>query len=261
MDSDKLPEFFYEIFDASLPRLGPGDEASTLKALNMLRWAKLRRKNPAADRTTRILDLGCGNGVPTLILARHTQGSILAVDNHQPFLDELQHRAAAAGVSERIQVSLRDMRSLDKGDGPFDLIWSEGALFVMGFREGLAACHALLAPGGGLAVSEICLAPARSAGRMPTVLRYGIPGSGRHRGEPRRHPGLRPGNPRAFPPAGIGLVGALLPSARSSPAHLAHAHAGEPEKLSLIEQIQKEIDIYRQYSAFYGNVFFVMRRR
>jgi len=124
MDSEQLPAFFYEIFDASLPRLGPGDEASTLKALSQLYPAHPRPADRAVARTGRILDLGCGNGAQTLVLARHTDGPILAVDNHQPYLDELQRRAAAAGVAGRIRVSLRSMRSLGAGDGPFDLIWS-----------------------------------------------------------------------------------------------------------------------------------------
>lgn len=34
----------------------------------------------------------------------------------------------------------------------------------------------------------------------------------------------------------------------------------DAEKMSMIESIQKEIDIYRQYSEYYGSVFFVMRR-
>jgi SAM-dependent methyltransferase len=261
MDSERLPDFFYEIFDASLPRLGPGDEASTLKALDLLRCAQPRRKNQAAGRTTRILDLGCGNGTPTIILARHTQGSILAVDNRQPFLYELQRRAAAAVVSERIQVSLRDMRSLDKGDGPFDLIWSESALFVMGFREGLAACHALLAPGGGLAVSEMAWLrpdpPAECRQFFATV-----------------YPALADieANLATIRACGLEILG-HFPQPESAwwePLYhplearlrvLRARHAGEPENLALIEQIQKEIDIYRQYSAFYGNVFFVLRRR
>ena len=129
-----------------------GDNQSTAHAAR----ATPRRAERTGSRTTRILDLGCGNGGPTVTLAQHTQGSILAVDNHQPYLDELQRRAAAAGVSARIRVSLRDMHSLEKSDGPFDLIWSEGSLFVMGWREGLAACHSLLSPGGELAVSELC---------------------------------------------------------------------------------------------------------
>ena len=156
MDSKEPMEFFYEIFDASLPRLGPGDEASTIKALNMLRSTGPRHEDKAAGRTTRILDLGCGNGGQTVALARHTEGSILAVDNHPPFLEELRRRAEAAGVSGRIQVLARDMRALEMGEDSFDLIWSEGALYIMGFREGLVACHSLLAPGGELAVSELC---------------------------------------------------------------------------------------------------------
>ncbi len=148
MDSGKQTEFFYEIFDASLPRLGAGNETATIQALSILRAAKPAAAERAVPCTTRILDLGCGNGGPTVTLARHTQGSILAVDNHQPYLDELHRRAEAAGVSGKIQVSLRDMCSLEKGEGPFDLIWSEGSLFVMGFSEGLAACHSLLRRAG-----------------------------------------------------------------------------------------------------------------
>jgi SAM-dependent methyltransferase len=260
MESDKLPEFFYEIFDASLPRLGAGNEASTLKALEMLRAAGPQHKNTAARCATRILDIGCGNGTQTLVLARHTDGSILAVDNHQPFLDELQRRAEAAGVSGRIQVSLRDMRSLNASDGPFDLIWSEGALFVMGFREGLAACCSLLAPGGGLAASEMCwLRP-----DPPAACRQFFAAA---------YPALTDieTNLAAIRACGYEVVG-HFPQPESAWWELYHPieerlgrlrkqRAAEEEKLSMIEGIQKEIDLYRQYAAFYGNVFFVMRRR
>jgi len=36
MNQQEQMEFFYEIFDASLPRLGPGNDASTKKALELL---------------------------------------------------------------------------------------------------------------------------------------------------------------------------------------------------------------------------------
>ena len=112
MDSKEQMQFFYEMFDASLPRLGPGDEASTLKALTMLRSAGFPPGNDAILRATRILDLGCGNGAQTIVLARNAEGPILAMDNHQPCLDELKRRVEAAGLAGRVQTCLKDMHSL-----------------------------------------------------------------------------------------------------------------------------------------------------
>jgi SAM-dependent methyltransferase len=260
MDPIELPEFFHEIFDPSLPRLNPGDEASTLKALNMLRSAQSGSRGQTALSFGRILDLGCGCGGQTFSLARHTEGPILALDNHQAYLDELCRRAKAAGLSGRIQVVLQDMRTLTKDDGPFDLIWSEGALFVMGFREGLVTCHQLLAPGGGLAVSELCwLRP-----DPPADCRQFFAEA---------YPAMTDVEAAlsAIRAAGYELLGHFaVPESVwwSSYCHpveerlreLRPRQAGNPENLALIEVIQKEIDIYRRYSAYYGSVFFVMRR-
>jgi len=37
-------------------------------------------------------------------------------------------------------------------------------------------------------------------------------------------------------------------------------HAADAEKISMIEQMDKQMDMYRQYASYYGNVFYVMRR-
>jgi cyclopropane fatty-acyl-phospholipid synthase-like methyltransferase len=73
-----------------------------------------------------VLDLGRGNGAQTLELARHIKSGILAVDIHQPYLDELERRARAQGLAERIKTRNQDMAELEPQDGPFDLIWAEG---------------------------------------------------------------------------------------------------------------------------------------
>jgi len=64
-------------------------------------------------------------------------------------------RAEDQGVSDKIRPLLKDMRDMGLEPGSFDLIWSEGALFVMGFPEGVAMCRSLLAPGGAAALSEL----------------------------------------------------------------------------------------------------------
>ncbi len=155
MNEQEQMEFFFEIFDPSMPRLGPGNDESTRRALGALPFAPPRLGDRGAAGRPRILDLGCGNGAQTIQLAKNVDGKILAVDNHEPYLEELRRRADAAGVSEKIETRLSDMKDLVAGDGPFDLIWSEGALYIMGFREGLKACRSLLTPGGSFAVTEI----------------------------------------------------------------------------------------------------------
>jgi hypothetical protein len=156
---------------------------------------------------------------------------------------------------------LKDMRTLTKDDGPFDLIWSEGALFVVGFREGLTTCHSLLTPGGGLAVSELCwLRP-----DPPTDCR---------RFFSEVCPAMTDVEAAlaAIRACGYELLGHFtVPESAwwTSYYHpveerlrlLRKQHVGNVENLSMIESIQKEIDIYRQYSAYYGSVFFVMRVR
>jgi len=261
MDPREQTEFFYEIFDASLPRLGPGDEASTKRALDTVLAAMSRHEGEAPARPIRILDIGCGNGAGTICLARHVKGSILAGDNHQPFLDELQRRAAQAGVSEKIQVLQRDMRTLAKDEGLFDLIWSEGAIFVVGFREGLSAWHSLLAPGGGLAVSEVAWLrpdPPAECREFWTGVYPGMANVAAHLAiieacgyEVLRHfvqPESAWWEPYYHP------LGERL-------CILRNRYTGNTERLSVIESIQMEIDIYRQYSAYCGNVFYIMRRR
>ena len=43
------------------------------------------------------------------------------------------------------------------------------------------------------------------------------------------------------------------------PALLA-LHAAHAEKLEMLAAIQTEIDLYRKYAAYYGNVFYLMQR-
>jgi ubiquinone/menaquinone biosynthesis C-methylase UbiE len=137
-------EVFWELH-SNLPREGPGDSKSTARAYAA-----------AANLPTqpKILDIGCGPGAQTLDLAQLSAGEIIAIDFHQPFLDELVRRAKEAGLAAHIQAQLLSMFEMDFAPEQFDLIWSEGAIYIMGFEQGFKACFPLLKPGGYMAVTE-----------------------------------------------------------------------------------------------------------
>lgn len=138
-------KYFFEVY-GTLPRAGPGDNASTQKAYQMI------KDLPAQPK---ILDIGCGPGMQTLELARLSKGKIIALDNHQPFLDKINKDAKAAGLSEYIETLNQDMLKMAFAPESLDLIWAEGALYQMGFENGLKTCRKFLKPNGHIAVTEL----------------------------------------------------------------------------------------------------------
>jgi SAM-dependent methyltransferase len=258
MSHDKIIEYLHEFFDASLPRLNPGDGRYTRKVLEMLRAARSKRGGESPPKELRILDIGCGNGASTLELAEHVDGTILAVDYHQPYLDELMRRAEARGVSGKIRPLTKDMRDMGLEPGSFDLIWSEGALFVMGFREGVAMCRSLVAPGGAVAASEL------------SWLRPDPPAECRN-----FFADLYPrmadvaSNLKTVRDCGYEVVGHfVLPESIwwESFFHPLEArmnsyqemYAEDPDRLAFTDIMRMERDQYRKYSDYYGSVFYLM---
>lgn len=128
-------------------RQGPGGDAETEQALNL---AQVDRTAPL-----KIADIGCGTGASTLLLARLLNAQITAVDFLQDFLDVLQQRAVDLGVAERITTRACAMDNLPFADGELDIIWSEGAIYNIGFEKGVADWRRYLKPGGLLVASEI----------------------------------------------------------------------------------------------------------
>ncbi len=102
----------------------------------------------------RILDIGCGTGVATLELARISDGDIVAVDIDEKALEILLGRAEKEDLSSRIRVMNTSMLDMEFPPNSFDIIWSEGAIFCMGFERGLRAWHDLLVPKGCLVVHD-----------------------------------------------------------------------------------------------------------
>jgi ubiquinone/menaquinone biosynthesis C-methylase UbiE len=128
-------------------RQGPGGDAETEKALSL---AMIDRTAPL-----KIADIGCGTGASTLLLARLLEAQITAVDFLQDFLEVLVGRAENMGLSEKITPFCCSMVNLPFGDEEYDVIWSEGAIYNIGFEKGVKDWHRYLKSGGLLVVSEI----------------------------------------------------------------------------------------------------------
>ena len=128
-------------------RQGPGGDAETEKALNL---AMVDRAAPL-----KVADIGCGTGASAVLLARLLNAQITAVDFLQDFLDVLNDKAESSGVADRISALECSMDNLPFVAEEFDIIWSEGAIYNIGFQKGVAEWHRFLKTGGLLVVSEI----------------------------------------------------------------------------------------------------------
>ena len=137
--------FFYELF-SNIPRQGPGSNEYTRKAYMSL---------PNLALQPNILDVGCGSGMQTLELARVSEGEITALDNYQPFLDDLRKRAKSEGLDNKIKILNGSMFELPFARNTFDLIWSEGAISIISFEKGLREWKPFIKQGGYLVVSEL----------------------------------------------------------------------------------------------------------
>jgi DNA-binding transcriptional MerR regulator/SAM-dependent methyltransferase len=143
-DNKMKMEYFYELFE-DLPRQGPGCREATLRALGLLKNLPSKPK---------VLDIGCGCGMQTQILATELKTKILAIDNHRPVLDHLDQAAARKGLDiETRELSMIDMPF---DEASFDLLWAEGSIFIIGLACGLKDFRPYLTPGGYLAFTEIC---------------------------------------------------------------------------------------------------------
>jgi ubiquinone/menaquinone biosynthesis C-methylase UbiE len=128
-------------------RQGPGSKEDTLRAIDL---AGLNPKN-----ALKIADIGCGTGASTLVLAETLKCEIVAVDFIPEFLETLSKRASKAGLQNRIALKSSLMEALHFNKEEFDVIWSEGAIYNIGFKRGVREWRPFLKTGGILAVSEI----------------------------------------------------------------------------------------------------------
>jgi ubiquinone/menaquinone biosynthesis C-methylase UbiE len=102
----------------------------------------------------RILDAGCGSGLPTIELAKLSKGKVVGVDIDQSLLDKLNRKIEREDLSNRVETRKCSMLKLDLPDESFEIIWFEGATRAIGFEKGLKEWRRLLKPNGFLVIHD-----------------------------------------------------------------------------------------------------------
>lgn len=244
-----MDRLFFAFFEA-LPRQAPGSVRATLRALSSL---------SLPPREVSILDIGCGAGASTLTLARHLAGHIIAVDNHQPFLDTLAARAVAADLRATIDCRNADMRTLAFPDGSFDIVWAEGSIYIMGFEAGLRMVKPFLRKGGYAVFSDMVWLVEEPPAAAVEFFAAEYPGM-------KRSSDIR----GLVVNAGYSLVDSFPvavedhwktyyePMQEQVTLIRAQQH-NDPGAQQLCDSLQQEIDVYAAFSSSFGYVFSIMQ--
>jgi SAM-dependent methyltransferase len=233
-----------------LPRQGPGSDQSTAYAYSFILPDSRRGK---------ILDIGCGSGMQTLTLARICPDCLItATDIHQPFLDDLSIRAKNAGLDGRIVTRQASMDNLPFDESSFDIIWAEGSAFIIGLLPALRYWKKFLKPDGYLVFSDCTWFtdfPSEECRNFFSEVCPDMPSES--------------GTEEIIRSAGYSLIGSFrLPDAGwwdyyYSPltdriAMLKEKFANNHDALSIIQGLEREMEIHQKYSKEYGYRFFIL---
>lgn len=243
-------EFIFEIFK-NIPRQGPGCREATRKAFEML---------TDIPQDPRILDIGCGTGAQTLELARLSDGHVVALDNHEPYLEELKRKAAEEGLSERIETVCGSMFDLKFDPESFDVLWAEGAVYIIGFERGLRDWKTFLKPEGYMAVSELAWLKSDPPHKPLEFLNSGYPAMK-----------STEENISIIQECDYALLGCFVLPERAwwddyyTPLEkrlrmLGEKYAKDVKAMAEIEETYYEIALYKKFSDWYGYVFYIMRK-
>jgi len=234
-----------------LERQGPGSPEATLQALSFIDNLNFESK---------IADLGCGTGGQTLQLAQHAPGTITGMDLFPDFIDQFNANALKHQLQNRVHGIVGSMDNIPFAPESLDLIWSEGAIYNIGFDRGLRYWNSFLKPGGYIAVSEASWFTDHRPTEIDTFWK-----------EAYAEINTIPAKVAQLKAAGYVPVAVFaLPSECWTKNYyelqvplqeaFLKKHAGNKTAENLVNEMRKEAELYKTYSAYYGYVFYIGRK-
>lgn len=235
---------------SSISRQGPGSDESTQRALSMIHGL-------GADSV--IADLGCGCGSQTIQLALHTQAKVKALDLFPLFIDKLMERCRKAGVADRVEAIEGDMCNLPFEKASLDVIWSEGAIYNIGFKRGITEWREYLKPDGWLAVSEASWLTDSRPSEIEDFWNEAYPEIDNiaNKVQQLKDAGYHDVNTFVLPKE-CWIDNFYLPQREAQRLFL-ERYPNNKTAAELVANQRREAELYSRYSDYYGYVFYVAR--
>ncbi len=183
-----------------------------------------------------------------------------ALDLLPEMISRLEEAVQAAGFTDRVKVVQADMNDMAFDPESFDLIWSEGAIYLMGFRNGLSKIRPLLKPGGSAAVSEaVWLKPNPPQQAVDFWNEY--PEIDAVENKLKVISELEYDCVDYFILPQTAWTEDYYNPLEEMIGKYQIEWSGNTEAESVLEAARKEISFFRQYSEYYGYAFFVMSKK
>lgn len=234
-------------------RQGPGSREATLRAIELAGLDRSRR--------LAVADLGCGTGASAIVLAGALDAHVTGVDLVPEFTAALADRARREGLGDAIEARTGPIEELPFDDDAFDVIWSEGAIYNIGFERGVRAWRRFLKPGGVLAVSEVTWRTEDRPEELETFWTDAYPGIDTASSK------LAVLERNGYSPLAYFVLprecwtenyyGPLL---RRFPGFL-DRHSESPEARALVDTERREIELFERFGDRYGYGFYIARRQ
>ena len=248
-ESGRFMEIFFKIYEG-LDREGPGSFEVTERAYRLC--------DGLPDKPE-ILELGCGSGGATLPLLTLSGGMVTATEIYRPYLDKMIARVRDAGMADRLVAAVMDMGDIRAEPESFDLIWCEGAAYILGVDKALEYWRRFLRPGGYLCFSDAVWLTDDLPDEVRAYWAAGYPAM--RTAEANNEAGVKAG----WTPVGNFTIDAACWDAFYADAErhmdeIEPLYGSDPDGRVIIDMTRTEIRQYRQYPGLYGYEFHVFRK-
>lgn len=246
-DLELICEYF-----SNLERQGPGSPEITIKALSFIE---------NLTDSSRLADIGCGSGGQTMVLAQHAPGCITGLDLFPGFINQFNQNAETLKLQDRVKGVVGSMDDLPFQEEELDLMWSEGAIYNIGFERGLREWRRFLKTGAYLAVSEISWFTEERPAEIHDFWMDAYPeiDTISNKVAQLQKAGYIPVATFILPES-CWIEHFYAPQVRLDEIFLKQ-HAGNKAAEEFIASQQHEAQLYHQYKEYYGYVFYIGKKR